>query len=73
MAPEEREELRKKALAERFAYEATRKGGYELIFPAENEAQNAKYESFVAKANSLWDDFTTGGKARKTEEGSSLP
>jgi len=40
-------------------------GGYELIYPSQNEEKNKQYESFIQKANDLWDDFTTGGKSKK--------
>lgn len=43
-------------------------GGYELIYPCENEERNKDYENFIQKANDLWDDFTTGGKSKKAKE-----
>jgi hypothetical protein len=44
-------------------------GGYELIFPSNDETRNKDYENFIQKANDLWDDFTTGGKSKKAKEG----
>lgn len=43
-------------------------GGYELIFPCKDQEKNKEYESFIQKANDLWDDFTTGGKSKKAKE-----
>lgn len=36
-----------------------------MIFPSDNDDQNKLYETFVHKANELWDDFTTGGRSKK--------
>jgi hypothetical protein len=57
-------------LKERFEYEAGRTGGYELIYPIPGQSpeileKNKLYESFIQKANDLWDEFTTGRKAGK--------
>lgn len=60
MNPEEREKIRAQRMKERIEFEKDRTGGYELIFPSEDAEQNKLYESFVTKANELWDDFTTG-------------
>lgn len=43
-------------------------GGYELIYPSPNEEKNAEFESFIEKANYLWDEFTTGNKYKKLKE-----
>ena len=37
-SPEEKERLRAEALEERFKFEESRMGGYELIFPSKDEA-----------------------------------
>lgn len=65
---EDREKLRQEKLKERFSYEETRMGGYELIYPSRDETRNKEYEAFIQKANDLWDDFTTGGKNKKVQE-----
>ena len=40
-----------------------------MIFPnEENEEVNKMYETFIQKANDLWDDFTTGNKSKKLKE-----
>jgi tubulin polyglutamylase TTLL6/13 len=57
---EEREKLRQEKMAERDIFEKDRLGGYTMIFPCKNETRNKEYESFIKKANDLWDDFTTG-------------
>ena len=66
LTPEERECKRKECLKERFEYEATRTNGYELIYPAPSEQLNETYNMLIAKANDIWDEFTTG-KSRKTK------
>ena len=66
---EDREKLRQEKLRERFQFEKGRMGGYELIFPSNDETRNKDYENFIQKANDLWDDFTTGGKSKKAKEG----
>ena len=39
---------------------------YELIFPdLYDEERNAHYETFIKKANDIWDEFTTGAKGKK--------
>lgn len=39
---------------------------YELIFPdLYDEDRNAHYETFIKKANDIWDEFTTGAKGKK--------
>ena len=58
--PEDREKIRAQRIKERYEFEKDRTGGYELIFPSDDAEQNKLYESFVIKANELWDDFTTG-------------
>lgn len=65
---EDREKLRQEKLKERFEYEKDRMGGYELIYPCNDEGRNKQYEIFIQKANDLWDDFTTGGKNKKARE-----
>lgn len=62
---EDKEKLRQEKLKERFEFEKSRTGGYDLIFPSPDEAMNKQYEAFIQKANDLWDDFTTGGKSKK--------
>lgn len=62
---EDKEKLRQEKLKERFLFEKDKIGGYELIYPCNNEDRNKEYESFIQKANDLWDDFTTGGKSKK--------
>ena len=63
---EGREKLKSQKIQERSRFEKSRTGGYELIFPnQENDMVNKKYEQFLLKANELWDDFTTGGKNKK--------
>ena len=61
----DKEKLRTEKLKERYEFEQGRMGGYELIFPSKDEQRNREYESFIHKANELWDDFTTGGKSKK--------
>ena len=70
VGPTEKKQLREEKLRERFEYEKTRTGGYELIYPVPGESEkvqemNKLYESFIQKANDLWDEFTTGRKAIK--------
>ena len=55
-------------MAERFEYERTRAGQYELIYPWPDEEKNKKYAGFIAKANDLWDEFTTGKPKGKANE-----
>lgn len=43
-------------------------GGYELIYPSKDEEMNKLYDSYIQKANDLWDDFTTGNKSKKLKE-----
>lgn len=63
---EDREKLRQEKLQERFNFEKGREGGYELIFPCQNdEKKNSLYQGFLQKANDLWDEFTTGNKSKK--------
>ena len=62
---EDRERMKAIRYKERIEFEKTRTGGYELIFPSENAEENKIYESFVTKANELWDDFTTGKTTSK--------
>lgn len=57
---EEKEKLREQKLKERFDFEETWTGGYELIFPSKFPEKMKKFESFLTKANNLWDEFTTG-------------
>jgi hypothetical protein len=63
----ERRKLKEEKLKERFEFEKGKGGGYELIFPVPGETKeaiekNKLYESFLKKANDLWDEFTTGRK-----------
>lgn len=39
-------------------------GGWKMIYPCEDRARNIVHEGFVRKANDLWDEFTTGNKAK---------
>ena len=43
-------------------------GGYELIYPCQDEKRNKQYELFIQKANDLWDEFTCGSKNKKIKE-----
>lgn len=42
-------------------------GGWKMIYPCEDGARNTVYEGFVRKANDLWDEFTTGNKAKNKQ------
>ena len=54
---------------ERSAFEKDRAGGYELIYPNEEDPEvNKRYELFLQKANELWDDFTTGSKHKPQKQ-----
>jgi hypothetical protein len=69
MTAHERRQLREQKLKERYAFENGRSGGYELIYPvpgksAEAQAKNKLYDTYLKKANDLWDEFTTGRKAK---------
>jgi hypothetical protein len=68
VAQEDKERVRIQKIKERFEFEKGRTGGYELIFPNENEEDNKLYELFLQKANDLWDDFTTGSKNKRSKE-----
>jgi hypothetical protein len=68
MSREERETLKKEKLAERFKYESTRMGGYELIFPCADKEQNKSYEAMLKKSNDIFDDFSMGKNKRKLVE-----
>ena len=59
---DQRKQMRDKALAQRFKFEETRMGGWDMIFPCKDAARNTVYEGFIRKANELWDEFTTGKK-----------
>ena len=65
--PEEKAKIREEKLQERFEYEKTRKGQFELILPWPNEKRNELYSSFIVKANDLWDEFTTGNAKAKRQ------
>lgn len=65
MDPEEKARIREQRLAERFAFEEKRKGGFELIYPWPGAERNEVYNNFIQKANDLWDEFTTGTKSKK--------
>lgn len=65
--PEDRDRIRAQRMKERIEFEKDRTGGYELIFPSDDPEQNLLYQSFITKANDLWDDFTTG-KGKKPGE-----
>jgi len=40
-----------------------------MIFPSMmDEALNAQYETFIKKANDIWDEFTTGKAKKKPVE-----
>ena len=48
VATEDREKIRAIKLKERYEYERSRVGGYELIFPNENDEEaNKIYEGFL--------------------------
>jgi hypothetical protein len=42
-------------------------GGWKMIYPCEDRARNTVYDGFVRKANDLWDEFTTGNKAKNKQ------
>jgi hypothetical protein len=63
MDVEEKEELKKKKLQERWDFEKDRMGGYELIYPATDTKVQKEYINMLKKANDLWDLFTTGKTA----------
>ena len=65
---EEKEKLKQERIKERSQFEETRRGGYELIYPSKNEKRNKEYDTFIQKANDLWDEFTTGNKGKKLKE-----
>lgn len=50
MDPEEKARLREQKLKERFDFEATRQGGWELIYPWPEEQRNQTYGVFIKKA-----------------------
>lgn len=58
--PEAKAALRAQKLKERFEHEDKNRGGFELIFPAQDADRNEMYEKFIKRANELWDEFTTG-------------
>jgi hypothetical protein len=62
MEPEVRAALKEKKLKARFKFEEDRMGGYEMIYPSKNADMQEEYESFIKRANELWDEFTTGNK-----------
>lgn len=66
--PDERARLREQALKERFEYESTRHGQWELIYPWPEEARNETYGEFIRKAQDIWDEFTTGKGKRVSME-----
>lgn len=74
MDPEVKKKLKQERLEERFEFEriqlrAGEKNGYEMIFPSMmDEALNAQYETFIKKANDIWDEFTTGKAKKKPVE-----
>ena len=39
--------MRQEKLKERYEFEKTRQGGYELIYPSQNEERNKQYENFI--------------------------
>lgn len=43
MTPEEKQDLRRKRLQERYQYESENMRGYELIFPTSRDELNDKY------------------------------
>lgn len=53
-------ELQQKLISERLQFEASRMGGYKLIFPAEDPAIQAKYQTMLTKAKEVWDEFFMG-------------
>ena len=69
--PEAKKQLREERLNQRFEFEnyQVRCGSenhYELIFPSlYDEEKNKEYETFIKKANDIWDEFTTGTKGKK--------
>ena len=74
--PEARKRLTDARLAERFDFENGQMSrdrvtsgppnSYELVFPdLYDEERNKHYETFIKKANDIWDEFTTGAKGKK--------
>ena len=68
MDPEEKARLRAIKLKERFEWEASRHGQWELIYPWPDEARNEVYGDFIKRAQEIWDEFTTGKSKRVTME-----
>ena len=68
LSREERMELKKQKLSERFQFESTRMGGYELIFPCADKDMNKSYEAMIKKSNDFFDDFVMGKNKRKHME-----
>lgn len=61
---ESKQQIKRKALLQRFKFEETRYGGWKRIYPCEDISRNTVYEGLICKANNLWDEFTTGNKAK---------
>jgi hypothetical protein len=70
MDVDEKEDLKKKKLDERWLYEKDRMGGYELIYPSAEPKVQKQYVDMLKKANDLWDVFTTGktGNIKKSKD-----
>jgi hypothetical protein len=64
---EEREEMYKKAQAARDRWENKHLGGFEKIYPSDN---NEKYDQYLKVAYEIWQDWTGGNinRVRKTEK-----
>jgi len=60
LTPEARSKLREEKLQERFAFEAKRMRGFELIYPSSSQSKNQVYLRMLNKANEIWDEYTTG-------------
>lgn len=65
---EQKKAARQEALAQRFKFEETRRGQWNMIYPCNDEARNTVYEGFERKANALWDEFTTGKKGLQNKQ-----
>lgn len=66
LTPEQKEEKRKAIDEERNEIEQDLLGGYELIYPLadipENQQMREQYEAFLAKSQSIYDNFNIGRK-----------
>jgi len=69
LEPEQKARIKEQMMREREAWEETRRGGWELIYPWPEETRNTVIGEFIKKAQEIWDEFTTGkGKRLSMEE-----